>query len=175
MTKSDEAKFLIVDANILIDYLDCNEKLFVLINEHIGQVFLASPLLDEVKTLDLCRCHKLGINIIEPTIEQLSWAADQEFSISFQDKICLILARDYNWALVTNDKALRRRCESEKITLIWGVELICLLCEAGVLHKDNARDIILVLHDNNPLFITKEIVKSALIRLDIKTKGDGLG
>ena len=83
MTKSDEAKFLIVDANILIDYLDCDEKLFALINKHIGQVFLASLLLEEVKTLDLCKCHKLGINIVEPTIEQLSWAADQEFSISF--------------------------------------------------------------------------------------------
>jgi rRNA-processing protein FCF1 len=167
MTKSDEVKFLIVDANIVIDYLDCDETLFILIKKHIGQVNLASPLLEEVKTLDLTSCHRLGIKIVDPTIEQLSWAADQEFSISFQDKICLILARDNNWALVTDDKALRKRCESEKITLIWGVELICLLCEAGGLHRDNARDIILVLHENNPLFIKKEIVNSALIRLGI--------
>lgn len=170
MTKSDEVKFLIVDANIVIDYLDCDETLFILVKKHIGQVYLASPLLGEVKTLDLTSCHRLGIKIIDPTIEQLSWAAEQEFSISFQDKICLALARDHNWALVTNDKALRKRCESENITLIWGAELICLLCEAGGLHHDNARDIILVLHDNNPLFITKEIVKSALVRLGIDEK-----
>ena len=86
MTKVDEVKFLIVDANIVIDYLDCDEKLFVLIKEHIGQVYLASPLLEEVKTLDLTRCRRLGIIIVEPTIEQLSCAAEQEFSISFKIK-----------------------------------------------------------------------------------------
>ena len=172
MTKIDEVEFLIVDANIVIDYLDCDEKIFVLIKEHIGQVYLASPRLEEINALDLTRCHRLGIIIVEPTIEQLSWAAEQEFSISFQDKICLTMARDHNWALVTNDKALRKRCESEKIKLVWGVELICLLCETGGLHKDSARDIIMVLHDNNPLFITKEIVKSALVRLGIDEEGE---
>jgi len=172
MTKIDEVKFLIVDANIVIDYLDCDEELFVLIKKHIGQVYLASPLLEEVKTLDLTRCRRLGIIIVEPTIEQLSWAAEQEFSISFQDKICLALASDHNWALVTNDKALRKRCEPENIKLIWGVELVCLLCESGGLHKDSARDIILLLHENNPLFITKEIVKSALVRLGMEENGN---
>ena len=170
MTKIDEVEFLIVDANIVIDYLDCDEKIFVLIKEYIGQVYLASPLLEEVKTLDLTRCQRLGITIVEPTIEQLSWAAEQEFSISFQDKICLTLARDYNWTLFTNDKALRKRCETENIKLIWGVELICLLCESGGLDKGSARNIILALHDNNPLFITKEIVKRALVRLGMEEK-----
>jgi rRNA-processing protein FCF1 len=163
-------KHLIVDANILIDYLDCDEKLFVLIKEHIGQVFLASPLLGEIKSLDLNRCHRLGINIVEPTIEQLSRAADQEFSISFQDKICLIMAKDHNWTLVTNDKALRKRGEAEDITLIWGVELICLLCESGGLQKDRVRDVIWLLHRNDPFFITREIVMRAFARLGIDDK-----
>ena len=80
------------------------------------------------------------------------------------------IGKEHNWALVTNDKALRKRCESENIKLIWGVELVCLLCESGGLHKDSARDIILVMHENNPLFITKEIVKSALVRLGMEEK-----
>jgi len=37
---------------------------------------------------------------------------------------------------VTNDKALRKRCASENIVLIWGVELICMLCEYGGFGKN---------------------------------------
>ncbi len=170
MTDNHELKYLIVDANILIDYLECDESLFALIKNQIGQVLLASPLIEEVKDLDLERCQKLGIKIVEPTLEQLVWATDQEFSISFQDKICLIMARDHNWILVTNDKALRKRCESENITLIWGVELICLLCESGGLQKDRVRDIIWLLHRNDPFFITREIVMRAFVRLGIDEK-----
>ncbi len=142
MVATDEKKHLIVDANILIDYLNCDETLLLLIKKYIGQILLASPLLGEVKSLDPDRCKKLGIKLVEPTMEQLIWAADQEFSISFQDKICLIMAKDHNWTLVTNDKALRKRCESDGISLIWGVELICMLYEFGGLHKNGAKPII---------------------------------
>lgn len=131
---------------------------------------MASPLLREVKSLDSERCQRLGINLVEPTMEQLTWAADQEFSISFQDKICLRMAKDHNWTLVTNDKALRKRCALENITLNWGVELICMLHEFGGLHKDGAKTLILDLHSNDPFYITKEIVNRALSRLGIDEK-----
>ncbi len=167
MVATDEKKHLMVDANILIDYLNCDETLLLLIKKYIGQICLASPLLEEVKSLDLDRCKKLGIKLVEPTIEQMFWAADQEFAISFQDKICLIMAKDHNWTLVTNDKALRKRCESDGISLIWGVELICMLHEHGGLRKEGARTTILDLHRNDPLYITKEIVNRALRRLGI--------
>jgi len=167
MVATDEKKHLIVDANILIDYLNCDETLLLLIKKYIGQILLASPLLGEVKSLDPDRCKKLGIKLVEPTMEQLIWAADQEFAVSFQDKLCLIMAKDHNWTLVTNDKALRKRCESENITLIWGVELICMLCESGGLHKNGARTFILDLHRNDPFYITKEIVNRSLKRLGI--------
>lgn len=171
MADKDKGKNLIVDANILIDYLNCDENLLLLIKEYIGQIYLASPLLGEIDSLDADRCQRLGINIAEPTMEQLSWAADQEFSISFQDKICLRMAKDHDWILVTNDKALRKRCASEDIIiLIWGVELICMFYEAGGLHRDDARAIIWTLHYNDPLYITKEIVCRALNRLGIVEK-----
>jgi len=80
------------------------------------------------------------------------------------------MARDHNWTLVTNDKALRKRCESENIALIWGVELICMLCESGGLQKDRVRDIIWLLHRNDPFFITMEIVIRAFARLGIDDK-----
>ena len=170
MAGKDEKKYLIVDANILIDYLDCDEKLLLLIKKYIGQICLASPLLGEVKSLDSDSCKRLGITIVEPTMEQLIWAAEQEFSISFQDKVCLRMAKDHNWALVTNDKALRKRCAPENIVLIWGVELICMLYEYGGLHKNDVRKIIWDLHNNNPLYITKDIVNRALTRIGIDEK-----
>ena len=68
------------------------------------------------------------------------------------------------------DKALRKRFASENIVLIWGVELICMLYEYGGLHKNDVRKIIWDLHNNNPLYITKDIVNRALTRIGIDEK-----
>jgi len=58
MVGKDKKEYLIVDANMLIDYLNCDERLLLLIKKYIGQICLASPLLGEVKSLDSDRCQR---------------------------------------------------------------------------------------------------------------------
>jgi hypothetical protein len=94
-------------------------------------------------------------------------AAARKGPLSFQDNLCLILAKEHGLTCVTNDKALRRACELQGVPLIWGIELICILVESGGLPVKHAQNIILTIQRNNPKYITDSIVKSAFKRLGI--------
>ncbi len=96
-------------------------------------------------------CIELGIKLVEPELEQAMLAAERRGALSFQDNMCLILAKENGWTCVTNDKPLRRECKLEGIPLIWGIQLICILVESGGLPVKHAKDIILEIQKNNLL------------------------
>lgn len=166
-TMEKNKRFLILDANVLIDFIKCDKSIIKLICTYVGQIYLATPILDEIKDLCETDCIELGINLVEPELEHLLLAAQPIGPLSFQDKLCLILARKYSFTCVSNDKPLRQKCEMEGIPLIWGIELICIVVESGGLPADNAKDIILAIHHDNPKYITRTIVESAFERLGI--------
>lgn len=160
--------FLILDANILIDFFKCDRTILKLICTYIGQIHLATPVLNEVNEISESDCLDLGIMLIEPEIEQVMLAATEKRGpLSFQDNLCLILAKEHGWTCVTNDKPLRRECENEGVPLIWGIELICILVESNGLPNNNAKNIILGIQQNNPKYITEGIVRKAFERLGI--------
>jgi rRNA-processing protein FCF1 len=159
--------FLILDANILIDFCQCDRTIVKLICNYIGQVYLTTPALNEVKQIDEGDCQELGIILVEAELEQVVLAAKKKGPLSFQDNLCLILAKENGWACVTNDKLLRKRCKDEGVVIIWGVELICMLVESGGLPADDATDIILKMQEINPKYITGNIVKKAFKRLGV--------
>jgi hypothetical protein len=94
-------------------------------------------------------------------------AAEKIGSLSFHDNLCLILAKENSWTCVTNDKPLRQKCELEGVSLIWGIELICILVESGGLPVEHVKDIILKIQKNNPKYIPDNIVKNAFKRLGV--------
>lgn len=159
--------FLILDANILIDFYKCDRTIIKLICTYVGQIYLATPVLSEINEIDEGACVELGIILVEPELEQVMLAAEKKGALSFQDNLCLILAKEYGWACVTNDKPLRQKCEIEGIPLIWGIELICILVESGGLPVEHARDIILEIQKINPKYITDNIVEKAFKRLRV--------
>lgn len=160
-------RFLIFDANILIDFFNCDRTVIRLISRHVGQIFLATPVLNEIEQIDESDCSELGITLVEPELEHLMLASEDKGPLSFQDKLCLILAKEHGLTCVTNDIPLRKKCESEGVTLIWGIELICILVESNGIPVDQAKDIILEIQKNNPKYITDNIVQSAFKRLGI--------
>lgn len=112
-------------------------------------------------------CVDLGIILVEPKLEQLFLASEKAGPLSFQDNLCLILAKEHGWTCVTNDKPLRQRCEQEGVPLIWGIELICILKESGGIPVEQAKDLILKIQKANPKYITQSIVKKAFRRLGV--------
>lgn len=98
---------LVVDANVLIDYAEADESVLALVVRHIGPVFVPRDVLDEVDQFDEDTCTRLGLQIAEGSLEQLLEAGAGGGGLSFQDWMCLILARDNGWVCVTNDGRLR--------------------------------------------------------------------
>lgn len=131
-------RFLILDANILIDFCKCDRMIIKLICSYVGQIYLSTPVLAEIKEINEDDCVDLGIIMVEPELNQVMKASVTKGPLSFQDNLCLIMAKENGWTCVTNDKPLRQKCETEGIPLIWGIELICILVESGGLTMKNA-------------------------------------
>lgn len=159
-------RFLILDANILIDFFKCDKTIIKLICTYVGQIHVATPVLNEVDEITESDCLELGIMLVEPEIDQVMLAVTEKRGpLSFQDNLCLVLAKHHGWTCVTNDKPLRRECEREGVSLIWGIDLICILVESQGISAIDAKDIILEIHHSNPKYITEEVVKRAFARL----------
>jgi len=100
--KSTTAWF-IADANVLIDYAKASLEILGLVATHIGPVYVAAAVLDEVEQLDEAQCQTTGLTIVDGTFAQLTEAAQRGGPLSFEDKLCLVLARDHGWACLSND------------------------------------------------------------------------
>lgn len=122
---------LIVDANVLIDYLLTDETILTASARYIGEIHILHEVIDEVDQLDEAHCNKLGLIIVEPTVEQLVEAGRDAGPLAFSDRLCLILARDRGWICLTNDRPLHRACEAVGVVSMWGLELMLELVESG--------------------------------------------
>jgi len=157
-----------MDANILIDFINCDKTILKLICSHVGDLYLASPVLNEVNEITEGDCLELGITLVEPTLKQIMMSSGKRGRLSFQDHLCLTIAKENGWTCITNDVPLRKECQSEGVSLIWGIELICILVESGGLPIKHSKSIILKIQRNNPKYITNDIVKRAFERLGIR-------
>ena len=124
-------RFLLLDANVLIDFYDADPTVFAIVASSVGEVQVASPVLAEVKQLSEVETQRIGVKVIDPPIEMLSKVAQRGGALAFADRLCLELARAEGWTCVTNDRPLRRECEAVGVPILWGLELIALTVEAG--------------------------------------------
>ena len=58
-------------------------------------------------------------------------AAQIESSVSFNDRLCLVVCRAKGWTCVTNDGALRRLCRRHCVDTLFGLGLMVDLVAAG--------------------------------------------
>lgn len=164
--KSAGKTFLILDANVLIDLFQCDKMILPLISQYVGQIAVATTILEEIKGFTVDDCLELGISLIEPSLDHVLSAADKPGPLSFYDWLCFLLAKDGNWTCVTNDKALRKQCCSHNLSVMWELEMLCLLVEAGGLSSEQCKDLILSIKEKNPFYITDAIIESAFSRLN---------
>jgi predicted nucleic acid-binding protein len=160
-------RLLIMDANVLIDFLDTDASVLALISQHVGSLHVARPVVEEVAQFDESTAESLGITVVDASTEVLLAAASGRGRLSFPDRLCLVLAREKGWSCVSNDGRLRRACTDDGVEVLWGLEVIAMLVEAGALPVQAARDLALDIQRNNPRFITDEIVDRFLARLGV--------
>ena len=150
---------LIVDANVLIDYANTDPGVLKLVTSHIAPIHIPSVVLDEVNQLTIEDCSDLGIIVIEEPLEVLVAASEKRGALSFEDHVCLLLAKEREWTCVTNDKPLHRSCSAEDVPVMWGLRLMIELVQEEQLSKEIALDIAQAIHQSNPKHIPAEIIE----------------
>ncbi len=158
-------KYLLVDANVLIDYVKSERSILGLASLYVGEVFVLSTVLTEVDGLDEDDCERLGLRVFEPELSQLLAAARKRGALSTEDHLSLILAREHGWVCVTNDGALRKACQRDHVPVLWGLELMLELVRIGRLDAEDALAVARAIHAVNPFHITEEIVERFAGRL----------
>lgn len=148
---------LVADASVLIDIADANEAVLGLIAQHLARVIIPTPVLAEVDGLDELKCAALGLEVVEPTLDQLREAAIPHPALSFADKVCIIVARDAGGIAWTNDGPLGDECDAHGVPKMRGLRPLIALVEAGALAIDVAVGTVDLISANNP-YITPPIV-----------------
>lgn len=150
---------LLLDANVLIDYAVTDISVLGLVARRIGRVHVVRSVLEEVRQLGESECDRLGIQIVEPSLEQLLEAGTAEPGrLSFNDRLILIVAHERGWSCVTNDRALRRACGERGVPVRWGLELMLALVRAGDLEADAALAVARAIHESNTRHLTAEVL-----------------
>lgn len=156
---------LVADANVLIDYARTDPSILTLYVRYFGPIYVPSVILDEVDQLDVSDCETLGLTVVDEPLQILLGATEQRGPLSFEDRVCLLLARSNNWTCVTNEKPLHRACKQEKVASIWGLRLMIELFHANQLTKESAVEIAQAIHRINPRYITTDILRRFEVEL----------
>ena len=149
----------VFDACALIDLFESDVGLLGLIARHLGPVVVLTPILGEVTGLEEDLCAELGLSIIEPTLDQMSEAANAGGRLSFYDWLCLIAARDAGWTCVSSDGALLQVCQQQNVATVRGLRPILELVERGHLHFRLAVSAIRAIRTKN-CYITVAVVSA---------------
>jgi len=159
LSKVNLTRFMIMDACVLIDYMNGEPELFKLISSHIGPIYVATPTLEEVDSINSIEdLEDLGLIPIEPEIDDVFTAEEMEGQTSFQDNICFLTAKRQGFTCISNDTNLRRQCTDARVPILWGLELILNLTKAGGILKKEASRIAKDMQKSNPRHITARIL-----------------
>ena len=161
---------LLADADVLIDYRESELAILNLVVQHLGQVAVVPSVLEEVRDVTAAQCTRLGIEVIEVSTDLMLQAAQVESSISFSDRLCLVVCREEEWICVTNDGALRRLCERHGVETRFGLGLMVDLVAVGALTRRRAMAVARRMQASNPLHINDRVLTRFSEALDNRVR-----
>lgn len=158
---------LILDANVLIDFCTTDPTLLALVDQHVGRVHIASPVLANVEQMDVALVERLGLAVKDPPLDLAVEAAARARGspLAFDDWICLLMAQANGWTCVTNDKRLRKECETRGLAILWGLELVVALVEEDALTPEAAEKAAWEIHKTNPRFVPQSVVERFVVKV----------
>ncbi len=157
---------LLADADVLIDYRGSELAILNLVVQHVGRMAVVSSVLEEVRGVTAAQCACLGVEVIEVATDRMLQAAKVESSVSFNDRLCLVVCREEGWTCVTNDGALRRLCKRHGVETRFGLGLMVDFVAAGVLTRRRAVTVARRMQVSNPLHINDRVLTRFLDALD---------
>jgi rRNA-processing protein FCF1 len=164
---TDDRPPIIVDACVLIDFASVNPIILNLAAKHIGPVIVTSQVLEEVEEFDEERAAETGLTVIRPDEDLINHAVSHRSNLSTSDKVFFSLARDRGYICWTSDRELRKLCVKHGIKVLWGLEVMLILCEGGHLTRTAALRTARSINRINR-YITDEVLA------DFETKIEGI-
>lgn len=158
-------RFLVLDACVLIDFLESDRSILIAIRDHLGEISVVRPVFDEVDSFSEEQAVDLGLHIVDVELDLAIEAANRRGSLSFEDRLCLLLAAREGWTCVTNDGALRKACIDDDVEVRWGLEVLLDLVRAGGLGKREAESIAATIRAQNPHYVTTKIFAAFVAKL----------
>lgn len=83
-------------------------------------------------------------------------------TLSFEDYLCFVTARDLGMACVTNDQALLDYCRGQRVATMRGLRPLLMLVEARVLTPLDSLRVVRSIHERNA-YVTRSVV-TAFVR-----------
>ena len=130
-----------------------------LLATHISPVYISRSTFQNVNDLSENEARKNHIIIQTPALEILMLSAQTRGRLAYDDRETLLLAKKYGWVCITNDKPLRKECKKEKVSVLWGLEPLKLLVINHLIVPDKAISVAKNIQEENPRYITVEIVE----------------
>ena len=121
---------LVADADAL-DYRESDLDVLTEAGRRIAQLAVLPDVLEEVRNLTPKKCESLGIEVIDVEMRTLEAATEVEASVSFEERLCLVVYREQGWTCVTNDVVLRRLCRRHDVKVRHGLGLLVDLVGQG--------------------------------------------
>ena len=149
---------LIIDASALIDYCESDLSILSLFSRTVQPVYVGKAALDKVEQLSESKARRNRIQVIMPDIDLALEAAKERGPLAYDDRETLLLARTHGWCCLTNDKALRRECQKERVQVQWGLEPMKILVSRSVITVTRALSVARKISLSNPAFVTATIV-----------------
>ena len=159
---------IICDANILIDYINSNMAILSLASEHCYEIYAPHEVIKEAtKKTPSLKLDALGVKTCDVEWGQIAEADELagSCSLSLQDSLCFIVARDKKWICATNEKTLRNKCRREKVETFRGLRFMLDLVIAGKLNKEAAHTTAQKISETNAT-ITQEIINDFIKMLN---------
>lgn len=122
---------LIVDASALIDYRESDLSILSRFSQEIQPVYVGKAALAKVRQLSEVDARRNHITIVVPDLELALKAAEIRGPLAYDDHETLLLAKVNDWCCLTNDRALRRECQKERVEVQWGLEPMKILVAQG--------------------------------------------
>ena len=132
-------KSIIFDLSILIDFCTISEEIFKFIDDLSIEMNVSDVTFLKFDQVNETELKKLHIKIIDTPFEMLMEAANRgKSSLAFDDFVSFLHAKENNFILATNDKALKTYSQSKSLNTLWGLEIILFLKSNNKISKEKA-------------------------------------
>lgn len=152
--------FLILDACVLIDYAEADASVLATVSRHVAPIAVVRPVFEEVEQLDEALAARLELMIVDVELDVAAEAARTRGPLSFQDRLCLLVAQRERWTCVTNDTALRKACFANAVSVLWGLEMMVQAVEADAMTAKDALEVARAIHAQNPRYVPKDLIEA---------------